>query len=108
MKCNYPNCRNAAWWIPVVLIPTVRQGGDGKFQKTDKPTQLQCPPVCIRHRNRYSITDWIGPAEWHALEETAKDAGFDFPKAEMATVEFKPMGWTPDPRYMEVERGSQS
>lgn len=103
MNCAYPNCRNRALRIPVIHIPTLRTSGESDVMvKTDKPTLMIGPPVCLVHQASYKIADWMGAADWEQIVDAARIHGVRLEHE--VTIKFEPVGWTPDARYLEVER----
>lgn len=105
--CNYPMCHNQQKWIPVVEFPTIRipEGGGGQPSFCDKPTILLAPEVCEDHRKVYNFLYWFGKKNWFAMQAEAKSRGYVIPEPDFIDVKFKPLGWTPNMRYLEVDRG---
>ena len=102
--CAYPGCYHAALWTPVIELPTLRTAGDSNaIVQILRPTTLLCQEVCQIHRDTYHLGEWIRKADWSAIRDLAKENGYLLPIADLITVQFRPMGWTP-PRTLEVER----
>lgn len=101
--CTWPNCRNKAYIMPVVEIPTI-QLREGGWVKTDRPTYLIGTPLCHTHQSTYRLTDWFRESEWTALRDAAHERGFKIPPSELVIITWRPVGWIPQNGYMEVER----
>lgn len=97
MICNYPLCRAAAAWTPVVALPTIRTVGEtSEMVQTDKPTYLLFPEVCERHRQTYNLMDWFSSVhDWRYIQEAARANGYLVPEPNLMPVEFKPLYWNP-------------
>jgi len=80
----------------MVEIPTVRTAGDStEMVRTSKPTTLLCREICDHHRATYHLTDWIHAGDWAALQDVARASGYTLLAADLITVQFMPLYWTP-------------
>lgn len=104
MNCQKPLCRSAALWVPVVCVPTVRESSSGNMVETGDPTLLLMPEVCQRHKDDYNLTYWFPEDSWERMRAEAKNRGYAFPEAKMIEIQFRPVGWEPKNKYLEVER----
>lgn len=118
MKCNYPNCRQDALWVPVIALPTVRIPADIQHErpdgvivterqdpiKTTEPTYLLGKEVCMAHKLTYKVMDWISKSDWKALQEAAHENGFHIPTGELIQVSWQELDWTPGQTHLELER----
>lgn len=87
-------------------LPTIRiSEGNTEPGKTDKPTYLLAPEICEQHRNGYNFLYWFGLDQWRKMDREAKALGFIIPEPQLIQVTFRPVGWAPDIRYLEVDRG---
>jgi hypothetical protein len=104
MTCCYPNCHRDARYTPYVEVPTLRSVGmTQEMVKTDRPTVLLCAEVCERHRNGYSLRDWISTGDWDAIRDLAHQKGYTIPDIMLIEVHFGPVGYTP--RGLELSHG---
>ena len=103
--CAYPNCHNLQQFIPVISIPTIRTKGETEeMVETDKPTLLIGQPICLIHKQSYNLLDWVNLYEWKRIEEAAIAKGFKFDTRKSVIITFRPAGWNPSMRYLELER----
>lgn len=104
MNCEHPNCRSAAVWVPVIALPTIRDSSSGTPVETKDPTLLLMPSVCQRHKQEYNLTYWIPESEWHKIRDAARGRGFIIPDTKLIGVQFRPIGYEPSMKWMELNR----
>lgn len=104
MKCCYPQCNGQAARLPVAEIPTVRVNELGENIKTDVPTQIIGEAICLDHCKYYSLTHWFSDRDWRDMQGEAALRGFKLPDAALIHIVYRPLGWTPGRKFLEIER----
>lgn len=105
MKCQYPNCMSQAWYIPVIVVPTLRTSSTSdEFVETADPTIITAPEVCQRHKETYDLTYWLKPQDWAKMNDVARSQGRKLEDQKLIQIRWRPVGWTPQAKWMELER----
>lgn len=91
-KCNYPNCWHKPAQVPVIELPAIKLSTG---ERTGQVVTLIGEPLCLDCCAKYNFNDWMKPSEWADYVEQAREKGLQMPKAELLTIQFKPIGWRP-------------
>jgi hypothetical protein len=77
----------------------------GNFIKTNQPTYLVSRiALCAKHRTNFRLTNWMKASDLKTVQEAAKTKGFHIPNPLLLPVEFKPLGWKPSHKWLELDR----
>lgn len=98
--CSYLiSCRGEALYRAVIAVSMTYFDGS----KAPKPVYLMGTPLCHKHCQSYSFSDWMTPQEWLAIQENAREKGYLIPTSELVSIQFQPVDWQPN-RYFELDR----
>lgn len=75
-----------------------------RMVETTEPTYLIGQPICEQHKATYKLTDWIKESDWGYLRQAAAHFGLMLPEAALVIITFKPLGWTPGRKGIELTR----
>ncbi len=75
-----------------------------ELSTSSKPTFMLLREVCTDHMAKYKFSDWFRESEWEYVREAAHSRDFDIPTIDLVVIQFKPLGWTPEAQYMNLER----
>lgn len=73
-----------------------------QLSPTTKPTYLIGQVICHKHKANYNLSHWFEERDWDRLREAARSRGFELLPIQIMPVQFKPVGWLPNQKYMEV------
>lgn len=79
--------------------------------ETDEPTYLISESsdgtpnaLCLKHRDSFMLTDWIPASDLRVIQEAARSRGIFIADPLLIPVVFKPLGWRPGHKYVELSR----